>query len=89
MTEASEFKRRVLNVLVVVLNLATVYFVLTPLAFIVAVMATLGWLGWEIVIEQFLISACGLATILVVSYLALGNAGVWNRIKRSSNSHAA
>jgi len=87
MSEKSDFKRRALNVLAVVLNLAAVFFALVALGGIVHVILHKG--GWDHAIYQFFISASGFAVILAVSYLALGNAGVWNRLKRSSSSHAA
>lgn len=82
MTEESDIKRRALNVLAVVLNLATVFFLLVATSGIVHVVLHRG--GWEYAVYQFFISAGGLAIVLAVSYLALGNAGVWNRLRRSN-----
>jgi uncharacterized membrane protein len=87
MSEKSNFRHRALNVLAVLLNLATVYCVLIAVGGIVHVVLNRG--GWEHAIIQFLISAAGLAIVLAVSYLVLGNVGVWNRLKRSNNAHAA
>ena len=87
MSEESDFKRRALNVLAVVLNLATLFFALVALGGVVHVILNKG--GWDHAIYQFFISAIGFAVILAVSYMALGNAGVWNRLKRANSSGAA
>ena len=87
MPERNDFKHRALNVLAVVLNLATIYCLLIAVGGIVHLVLNKG--GWEHAIIQFLISAAGLAVVLALSYLALGNVGIWNRLKPSTDSHAA
>ena len=87
MSERNDFKHRALNVLAVVLNLATIYCLLIAAGGIVHLVLNKG--GWEHAIFQFLVSAAGLAVVLALSYLILGNVGIWNRLKPSTSSHAA
>ncbi len=88
MTEANSFKTRLLNVFAVILNLATMFFLLIVLQAFVHVLVFEG--TFERGFGLLLFAAAGLGVVAVANYLSFGNVTVWNRLRgRQVSSDAA